>query len=63
MEKTGVTNNPGDVAQDREKIMKGLSTIKDFNGIVGPVSFNADGDATKPIFVAKIKDGRWSISK
>jgi hypothetical protein len=43
--------------------MKGLSTIKDFKGIVGPVAFNADGDATKPIFVAEIKDGRWSISK
>ncbi len=63
MEKMGVTNNPGEVALDREKIMKGLSTIKDFKGIVGPIAFNADGDADKPIFVAEIKDGRWFISK
>ena len=59
----GVTNNSGEVALDREKIMKGLSTIKDFKGIVGPVAFNADGDADKPIFVAEIKDGGWFIHK
>jgi branched-chain amino acid transport system substrate-binding protein len=63
MEQMGVTNNPGDIAQDREKIMKGLSTIKDFKGLVGPVAFNADGDADKPIFVAEIKDGGWFINK
>jgi branched-chain amino acid transport system substrate-binding protein len=63
MEKMGVTNNPGEVALDREKIMKGLTTIKDFKGIVGPVAFNADGDADKPIFVAEIKDGGWFINK
>ena len=49
MEQMGVTNNPGKVAQDREKIMNGLSTIKDFKGLVGPIAFNADGDADKPI--------------
>jgi len=63
MEKMGVTNKPEDLAKDREKIMKGLTAIKDFRGIVGPVAFNADGDADKPIFVAEIKDGKWLIKK
>jgi len=63
MEKMGVSNNPEEIVQDREKIMNGLSTIKDFKGLVGPVAFNADGDADKPIFVAEIKDGRWFINK
>ena len=63
MEQMGVTNNPAELAQDREKIMKGLTNIKDFKGLVGPVAFNADGDADKPIFVAEIKDGRWFINK
>jgi len=63
MEKMEVTNNPDEIAQDREKIMQGLSAIKDFKGLVGPVAFNADGDADKPIFVAEIKDGRWFINK
>ncbi len=63
MEKMGVTNNPADLAKDRELVMKGLSTIKDFKGIVGPVAFNEDGDADKPIFVAEIKGGAWVIHK
>jgi branched-chain amino acid transport system substrate-binding protein len=63
IEKMGVTNRPEDLAQDREVIMKGLSTIKDFKGIVGPVAFNEAGDADKPVFVAEIKEGRWLIHK
>jgi len=63
IEKMGVTNRPEDLAQDREKIMKGLSTIKDFKGIVGPVAFNEAGDADKPVFVAEIKSGGWLIHK
>ncbi len=63
IEKMGVTNKSGDLAQDREKIMKGLNDIKDFRGIVGPVAFNAAGDGDKPVFVAEIKGGRWVIRK
>ena len=43
--------------------MKGLSNIKDFRGIVGPVAFNEAGDGKKPVFVAEIKGGRWVIRK
>ena len=32
-------------------------------GLVGPVAFNEEGDADKPIFVAEIKDGAWFIHK
>jgi len=63
MERMGVTNKPEDLAKDRELVMKGLSTIKDFKGIVGPVAFNEEGDADKPIFVAEIKGGAWVIHK
>jgi len=63
IETMGVTNKPEDLAADREKIMKGLSEIKDFRGIVGPVAFNEAGDADKPVFVAEIKGGQWFIRK
>jgi len=63
IEKMDVTNRPEEIGTDREKIMKGLGTIKDFKGLVGPVSFNEEGDADKPIFVAEIKDGAWFIHK
>jgi branched-chain amino acid transport system substrate-binding protein len=63
IEKMGVTNKPEDLARDRELVMKGLSSIKDFKGLVGPVAFNEDGDADKPVFVAEIKDGKWFIHR
>jgi ABC-type branched-subunit amino acid transport system substrate-binding protein len=63
IEKMGVTNKGRDLAQDREKIMTGLSDLKDFRGIVGPVRFNPAGDGDKPVFVAEIKGGRWFIRK
>jgi len=43
--------------------MKGLSTIKDFRGIVGPVAFNEAGDADKRVFIAEIKGGKWFLHK
>ncbi len=63
IEQTGVTNRPEDLAKDREKIMKGLTNIKHFRGIVGPVGFNKDGDGHKPIYIAVIKDGEWVVHK
>lgn len=63
IEKMGVTNKPEDLATDREKIMKGLTTIKDFKGLVGPVAFDEDGDAIKQVFAAEVKDGKWFIHK
>jgi branched-chain amino acid transport system substrate-binding protein len=63
IERMGVTNRPEDLAKDREKIMKGLTNIKDFRGIVGPVAFNKVGDGHKPIYVAVIQDGVWVVQK
>jgi branched-chain amino acid transport system substrate-binding protein len=63
VETMGVTNKPEDLAKDREKIMKGFATLKDFKGIVGPTAFNEDGDADKPIFAAEIKGGKWFINR
>jgi branched-chain amino acid transport system substrate-binding protein len=63
IEKMDVTNRPEEISKDREKLMKGFATIKDFKGLVGPVAFNEDGDADKPIFVAEVKDGAWFIHK
>jgi branched-chain amino acid transport system substrate-binding protein len=63
VETMGVTNKPEDLAKDREKIMKGFATLKDFKGIVGPTSFNEEGDADKPIFAAEIKGGKWFLNR
>ncbi|MFQ5692341.1 MAG: ABC transporter substrate-binding protein [Nitrospinota bacterium] len=57
--RVGVTNKPGDLASDREKLMKGLAATTNFQGLAGRVGFNKDGDGVKDIFVLMAKDGQW----
>src|SRR5262249_30323331 len=59
----GVTNRPDDLAQDREKIMQGLSRTRDWPGLGGTVGFNEDGDGLRPIYVLKIEAGQWQELK
>lgn len=58
--KAGVSGKPADLASDREKIMKYLTTLKGFQGFAGPISFNPDGDAYKTFFVLLGKGGKWT---
>ena len=58
--KAGVSGKPQDLASDREKIMKYITNLKGFQGLVGPISFNADGDAIKTFFVLIGQNGNWS---
>jgi branched-chain amino acid transport system substrate-binding protein len=58
--KAGVTAKPADLASDREKIMKYLTNLTGFQGLAGPISFNADGDAIKTFFVLLGKGGKWT---
>jgi len=59
IETSGVTNRPEDLNKDREKIMKGLSGLKDFPGLGLKITIGPDGDARKLSYVLQVKDGRW----
>jgi len=62
MKERGVTNKPADLAKDREKIMKGLTDIKDFPGLASKISFNPEtGDADKMTYVVKAQGGEWVL--
>jgi ABC-type branched-subunit amino acid transport system substrate-binding protein len=61
MKKMGVTNQPGDLARDRELIMKGLSELKGFPGLASQIAFNKDGDAERSIYVVKAHNGEWVL--
>jgi branched-chain amino acid transport system substrate-binding protein len=62
MKERGVTNKPADLAKDREKIMKGLTEIKDFPGVASKISFNPEtGDADKMTYVVKAQGGEWVL--
>ena len=59
IETSGITNKPEDLDKDREKIMKGLSGLKDFPGLGIKITIGPDGDARKLSYVLQVKDGKW----
>ena len=50
------------VGCDRDKLATAVGDTKDFPGIVGKVSFNAERLPEKKIFWVEVKDGRWSLT-
>jgi branched-chain amino acid transport system substrate-binding protein len=58
--KGGVTADSSDLAKDRERIRDYLARVKGFQGLAGPMGFNATGDAAKTFFVLLGKDGAWT---
>jgi branched-chain amino acid transport system substrate-binding protein len=58
IQKTGVTNKPGELGADREKIMKYFTGLNDFKGVASR-GFNEVGDGIKDVHVFEIKGGHW----
>ncbi|HEV8616734.1 MAG TPA: ABC transporter substrate-binding protein [Methylomirabilota bacterium] len=63
VEKTGVTNRPGDLEKDREKIRDCWTGLKDYPGVTGTISMNADGDAVLEPFVLVVRNGKFELVK
>jgi branched-chain amino acid transport system substrate-binding protein len=57
--KTGVTLKPDDLQSDRKKIRDHMEQLKGFEGLGGPISFNADGDAIKAFYIVQGQNGAW----
>ena len=62
MEKTGTTNKPQDLAQDRIKIRDYLAKLKNYDGI-GSKGFNSVGDGVKNVSVLRTWNGKWELIK
>ena len=59
IEKNGVSNAPGDLAKDRDRLREGWKNVKDYPGISGVTSINAEGDGESIPTVLEVKGGRW----
>ncbi len=59
MEKYGVTNKRSEVAADRDRIRKGWSELREFNGVAGVTTMNEVGDGAGGIRVLKVKGGQY----
>ena len=59
IESTGVTNKPGDLELDREKIRKGWSELKNYDGIVGLTTIDENRDGSGKPIVLEVKGGTF----
>lgn len=57
--KAGITAKPEDLEKDRTKIRDYMTSLKGFEGLGGPISFNQDGDAIKAFYIVQGQNGAW----
>jgi branched-chain amino acid transport system substrate-binding protein len=61
MEEGGVTNKPGDLEKDREKIRNGWAKLKDFPGISGPTTMDEHGDGIGGVRTLAVEGGKFVV--
>ena len=61
MKEGAVSGDPKRLAEDRTAIRDALKRMKNFPALEGSVSFGADNDALKPVYVQEIRDGKWVL--
>jgi branched-chain amino acid transport system substrate-binding protein len=61
MREAKVTGDGGRLAQERTAIRDALLKMKNFSALEGSVSFGADHDALKPVYVQEVRDGKWIL--
>jgi branched-chain amino acid transport system substrate-binding protein len=57
--KAAVTLKAEDLQTDRTKIRDHMEQLKGFEGLGGPIGFNADGDAVKAFYIVQGQNGSW----
>ncbi|HEX4928635.1 MAG TPA: ABC transporter substrate-binding protein [Burkholderiales bacterium] len=60
IEKSGVTNKPADLAADRDRIRGCIDNVEAFPGVVGPITFDKQGDAMLKPQVMRVDKGAWN---
>jgi len=59
MEEEGVTNRPGDLQADRDKIRTGWKNLKNYDGISGQTTMDKNGDGIGGVITLVVKDGEF----
>jgi len=57
-----VSNKPGELQMDRDKMMYYMAALRDFEGVASK-GFNCVGDGVKDVIVCEIKNSRWEALK
>src|SRR5712691_5617736 len=61
MKAAKVGGDPAKLAAERTAIKDELRKMKDFPALEGSISFGANGDALKPVYVVQLQDGKWTL--
>ena len=61
MKKAKVTGDQSKLAAERTALRDEVRKMKDFPALEGPISFGANGDALKPVYITEMKDSKWSL--
>jgi branched-chain amino acid transport system substrate-binding protein len=61
MREAKVTGEAKRLAEERTAIRDALKRMKNFPALEGSVSFGADNDALKPVYVQELRDGKWVL--
>ena len=56
-----VSGDPKRLADDRTAIRDALKRMKNFPALEGSVSFGADNDALKPVYIQEVRDSKWVL--
>lgn len=59
MKKHGITSDPAQLQENRNKIRNGLAGMKMWRGTAGMMAFDKKGDGIRTIHIIKVKDGKW----
>jgi branched-chain amino acid transport system substrate-binding protein len=58
-EKAGITNKPGDLDSDRDKIRGCLAGLKNFPGVAGEITMDANRDGAGATAILKVVGGKY----
>jgi branched-chain amino acid transport system substrate-binding protein len=61
MKEAKVTGDPAKLAAERTAIRDAIQGMKDYPALEGPISFGADHDALKPVYVQEAQKGKWTL--
>ena len=61
MKEGKVTGDPARLAEERTAIRDALKRLRNFPALEGSISFGADNDALKPVYVQEVRDGKWML--
>jgi len=61
MKEGKVTGDAKRLAEDRSAIRDALKRMHNYPALEGSISFGADNDALKPVYVQEVRDGKWML--